>query len=229
MTYTFQFGDVWRNFGELLQGALLTLRLSALAMIFGLAVAVICAASRTFGPKWARALVVGYVELIRNTPLLIQAFFIFFGLPSIGIRLSPDTAALITMVVNVGAYATEIIRAGLESVPRGQIEAGMALGLRPGQVFRKIVLFQALKAVFPALASQFILIMLGSSIMSTISAEELTAAANNIQSRTFRSFEVYAVATGMYLVMALGFSGVFAAIELLVFRRHERGKRSARA
>lgn len=219
MGYSFQFGDVWRNFGELLEGALLTLRLSGLAMALGLAVAVACAAVRTSGPRWAAHLVVGYVEVIRNTPLLIQAFFVFFGLPALGLRLTPNTAALITMVVNVGAYATEILRAGLESVPRGQIEAGMALGLRPFQIFRKIVIFQALKAVFPALGSQFILIMLGSSIMSTISAEELTAAANSIQSRTFRSFEVYAVATGMYLVLAMAFSGLFAAIEVLVFTR----------
>jgi polar amino acid transport system permease protein len=198
-------------------------------MAFGLLVAIVCALVRMFGRRWAAAIVSAYVELIRNTPLLIQAFFVFFGLPAAGLRLSPDTAALITLTVNVGAYATEIVRAGLESVSRGQIEAGMALGLRPLQIFRKIVLFQALKAVFPALSSQFILIMLGSSIMSTISAEELTAAANNIQSRTFRSFEVYTVATGIYLALALGFSGVFAAIEHFVFRRQERAGRGTPA
>ena len=229
MHYTFQFGDVWANFDELIEGALLTLRLSALAMILGLAVALAMALGRDFGPRWIRPIVNAYVEVIRNTPLLVQVFLVFFGLPAIGVRLSADTAALAAMTINVGAYATEIVRAGIEAVPRGQIEAGLALGLRPLLVFRKIVVFQALKVVFPALSSQFILIMLASSIMSTISAEELTAAANNIQSRTFRSFEVYAVVTGMYLVMSLGFSGVFAAIEHLVFKRGERRTGGARA
>lgn len=229
MNYVFQFGDVWQNFDELLSGALLTLRLSALAMVFGLAVAIACALGRAFGPRWVSILVNAYVELIRNTPLLVQVFLIFFGLPAIGLRLDANSAALLAMVVNVGAYATEIVRAGIEAVPRGQIEAGMALGLRPLQIFRKVVIFQALRVVFPALASQFILIMLASSIMSTIAAEELTAAANNIQSRTFRSFEVYTVVTGLYLALALGFAGLFAAIEHLVFKRQERGPRGARA
>jgi polar amino acid transport system permease protein len=222
--YVFQFGDVWNNFDELLHGALLTLRLAALAMVFGLIVAVACALGRS--SRWFGPIVNGYVELIRNTPLLVQVFIVFFGLPAIGVRLEANTAALLAMVINVGAYATEIVRAGIEAVPRGQIEAGMALGLRPLQIFRKIIIFQALKVVFPALGSQFILIMLASSIMSTIAAEELTAAANNIQSRTFRSFEVYAVVTGMYFVMALGFSSIFFAIEHFIFKRQERAVRS---
>lgn len=227
MSYSFQFGDVWTNFDELLFGALLTLRLSAWAMVLGLIIAVLCATAREAGPRWMGALVVGYIEAIRNTPLLVQVFMVFFGLPAAGIRLDANTAALVAMTVNVGAYATEIVRAGIEAVPRGQIEAGLAIGLRPLQVFRRIVLFQALRAVFPALGSQFILIMLASSIMSTVAAEELTAAANNIQSRTFRSFEVYLVATGLYLVMALGFSAVFAAIERFVFGRQDRPRDAA--
>lgn len=229
MEYVFQFGDVWQNFDELLHGALLTLRLSGLAMVFGLMVALACALGRDFGPRWLGHVVNGYVEAIRNTPLLVQVFLVFFGLPAAGIRLDANTAALLAMVINVGAYATEIVRAGIEAVPRGQIEAGRALGLRPVQIFRKIIIFQALRVVFPALSSQFILIMLASSIMSTVAAEELTAAANNIQSRTFRSFEVYAVVTGMYFVLSLGFSGLFAAIEHLVFKRQERGSARARA
>ena len=100
------------------------------------------------------------------------------------------------MVVNVGAYATEIVRAGIESISRGQIEAGLALGLRPLQVFRYVVLFPALSTVYPALTSQFILLMLSSSVVSTISAQELTATANDLQARTFRSFEIYIVVTG---------------------------------
>jgi polar amino acid transport system permease protein len=219
MDYVFQFGDVLNNFDELLDGALMTLRLSALAMGLGLVVAILGAFARTSGPRPVQWLVQAYVEIIRNTPFLVQIFFIFFGLPALGIRFGADTAALIAMVVNVGAYATEIVRAGIEAITVGQIEAARALGLRPLQIFRHIVLFPALKAVFPALSSQFILLMLGSSVVSAIAANELTQAANNIQSRTFRSFEVYAVVTGMYLVMALGFNGLFAAIYHVFFRR----------
>ena len=126
----------------------------------------------------------------------MQIFMIFFGLPRAGVFLSSNQAALLAMVVNVGAYATEIVRAGIESISRGQIEAGLALGLRPMQVFRYVMLFPALSTVYPALSSQFILLMLGSSVVSTISAQELTATANDLQARTFRSFEIYIVVTG---------------------------------
>ena len=132
------------------------------------------------------------------------------------------------MVVNVGAYATEIVRAGIESVPRAHIEAGRALGLKPWQIFRFIVLVPALRAVFPALGSQFILIMLASSVVSVISAEELTAVTDMIVARNFRSFEFYLVATGMYLVMALGIPGGLRADRPLAVRARGAGRRDPR-
>ena len=202
MNYVFQFGDVWAARGDLLWGAWLTIQLSASAMVLGLLVAVICALGKTMGPKPIRWVVEAYIEVIRNTPFLIQIFIIFFGLPRAGVFLSSNEAALLAMVVNVGAYATEIVRAGIESISRGQIEAGLALGLRPLQVFRYVILFPALSTVYPALSSQFILLMLGSSVVSTISAQELTAT-NDLQASTFRSFEIYIVVTGMYLVLAM--------------------------
>ena len=160
MNYVFQFGDVWAARGDLLWGAWLTIQLSASAMVLGLLVAVICALGKTMGPKPIRWVVEAYIEVIRNTPFLIQIFIIFFGLPRAGVFLSSNQAALLAMVVNVGAYATEIVRAGIESISRGQIEAGLALGLRPLQVFRYVILFPALSTVYPALSSQFILLML---------------------------------------------------------------------
>lgn len=223
MTYTFQFGVVLDNSPQLLAGAWLTIRLSAAAMALGLVVAIVCAFMRTAGPRPLRWLVLAYVETIRNTPFLVQLFIIYFSLPAIGLRFEANQAALIGMVVNLGAYATEIVRAGVESVPRGQVEAGRALGLARLQVFRFIVLFPALKAVFPALASQFILVMLGSSIVAAISAAELTAITNTLQSTTFRAFEFYFVATGIYLAMALGFRAVLGAIYWLVFVRGRAG------
>jgi polar amino acid transport system permease protein len=219
VTYVFQFGDVFNSWDELAHGAWLTVRLSALSMALGLILAILCALAKTAGPRPLRWLVAGYVEAIRNTPFLIQLFMVFFGLPALGLRLGADTAALLAMVINFGAYATEIVRAGIESISRGQIEAGRALGLKPWQIFRHIVLLPAIQAVYPALTSQFILLMLNSSICSAIAADELTAAANDIQSRTFRSFEAYLVATGIYLALSFAFSGAFAAIERGVLRR----------
>ncbi|CAO3440282.1 amino acid ABC transporter permease [Azospirillum endophyticum] len=217
MTYDFQFDAVFASWDYLLDGAWLTIRLSVGAMAIGLVVAILCALGKTSGPKPVRWLINAYIEVIRNTPFLVQIFLIFFGLPTVGLRLSPDVAAMIAMVVNVGAYATEIIRAGIESIHKGQIEAGLALGLRPLQVFRHIVLKPALRTVYPALTSQFILLMLSSSVVSAISADELTSVANNIQSQTFRSFEIYIVVTGIYLVLALMFSALFAGIYRLAF------------
>jgi len=215
----FQFGSVLDEWPQFLRGAWLTVRLSAVAMVFGLAVGVVCALARTYGPKavaWPAAV---YVEFIRNTPFLIQLYFVFFALPSAGIRLDPTQAAAVAMIVNLGAYSTEIVRAGIEAVPRGQIEAGKSLGLSNLLIIRFIILLPAIRAVYPALCSQFILVLLGSSVVSAIAAEELTAFANTLNSRTFRSFEIYMVVTALYIAMAFGFRAIFAAINSYVFAR----------
>ncbi len=217
MDYVFQFGTVARESDLLLHGAWLTIKLSAGAMFFGLILGVACAQAKQSHRPLLRITVQGYVEAIRNTPFLVQLLLIYLGLPSLGIRLLPVQAALLAMVINVGAYSTEIVRAGIESVPRQHIEAGRALGLNPWQIFRFVVLIPALRAVFPALGSQFILMMLASSVVSVISAEELTAVTDMIVARNFRSFEFYIVATGMYLAMSFAFQAVFALIERWLF------------
>ncbi len=219
MSYVFQFSTVWRELDHLLLGAWLTLRLSALAMALGLAVGIAGAQVKASSSRILRGVVQGYVEAIRNTPFLVQLLLIYLGLPSLGLRLTPDQAALVAMVVNLGAYATEIVRAGIEAVPKGQIEAGRSLGLKPWHIFRFVVLMPALRTVFPALGSQFILVMLASSVVSVISAEELTAVADTIIARNFRSFEFYFVITGIYLAMSLGFQALFAAIDHALFAR----------
>ena len=218
MGYVLQFSVVWQSADDLLRGAWLTLRLSAETMLFGLVLGVFGAWAKTSGGQVLRGAVQAYIELIRNTPFLVQLLLVYLGLPRLGIRFSPDTAALIAMTVNLGAYATEIVRAGIEAVPHGQIEAGRALGLRPLPIFRLIVLKPALQTVFPALSSQFILVVLGSSVISTISAEELTAVANNIQSQNFRPFEIYLAVGAIYIAMALGFEGVFALVRRTLLR-----------
>jgi polar amino acid transport system permease protein len=222
ISYTFQFGAVFAAFDELLRGAWLTVRLTTISVLCGLTIAVLCAYARMNGPRWAGQIVKFYVEFIRNTPLLVQLFFVFFALPMAGLKLSPNRAALLTMATNLGAYASEILRAGVEAVPREQIEAGQALGLRSGHIFRFIILRPALKIVFPALASQFVLLLLGSAVVSSVAADELTSVANVLQSRTFRAFEVYAVVLLMYLAMAILFRLAFRLAYQLLFERGPR-------
>lgn len=222
LNYAFQFDAVLEAWPLLARGTWITIQLSLTATVLGLAVAVLGAWAKTSGPAPLRWLVNGYIELVRNTPFLVQLFFFFFALPVLGLRWSAYAAALVAMVVNLGAYATEIIRAGIESIPRGQIEAGLALNLRRHQVFRYVVLKPALKAIYPALTSQFILLMLSSAVVSAISADDLTSVAANLQSQTFRSFEIYIVVAAIYLALALAFSTLFRLVYRLVLNYPDR-------
>jgi polar amino acid transport system permease protein len=212
VNYHFQFEDVFAAWPLLLKGTWITIQLSLSAMLIGLLVAIGCAWAKTSGPAVLRWAVNAYIEVIRNTPFLVQLFFFFFALPALGLRWSAHTAALTAMVVNLGAYATEIIRAGIESIPKGQIEAGLALNLKPHQIFSFVILKPALKAIYPALTSQFILLMLSSAVVSAISADDLTSVAANLQSQTFRSFEIYIVVAVIYLGLALAFNTLFRLI-----------------
>ena len=211
MNYVFQFGVVEDHWPELLEGALATIWMSVAAFVLGLGFAGLCTAARASRFRVLRGAVRGYVEVIRNTPLLVQLFIVYFSLPSLGIRLDADEAAVLGLGLNFGGYAVEILRSGIEAVPRGQIEAATALGLRRRRIFRHVGLLPAIRVCYPALASQFILILLGSSIVSAISAEELTSEVNSLQSTTFRSFEFYFAALFIYLGMALAARVLLAA------------------
>ena len=198
--------DFWAIFSQwpiLLKGVTWTLALTTVSATIGVVVGVACAWSRASGPTWLKWVVGTYVELIRNTPFIVQLFFIYFGLPAAGVKLSAETASVIAMVVNLGAYATEIIRAGIEATPKGQIEAAMSLALNRMQTFTRVVLPPALKKVWPALVSQIIIVMLGSAVCGQISTEELSYAANLIQSRNFRAFEAFILATLIYLALSM--------------------------
>jgi polar amino acid transport system permease protein len=217
--YVFHFNVVWDHWRDLAEGAWLTIELSAIAMTIGLVLATVCAYGKAAGPSAIRWAIATYVEIIRNTPFLVQIFIIYFSLPALGISVGANEAAIAAMVVNFGAYGTEILRAGIESIPHGQIDAAKAIGLSRLQTFRHVVLFPAVKTIFPALASQFILLMLASSVVSAISAVELTAATNSLVSTTFRPFEFYFVATGLYLMMALAFRAALGGVFWMVFMR----------
>ena len=185
-------------------GVAWTLGLTAISALLGVAVGVACGWARSHGPLWLRWVVGSYVELIRNTPFIVQLFFVFFGLPAAGVKLTPEIASVIAMVVNLGAYAAEIVRAGIEATPKGQVEAAASLALNKAQTFLHVVLPPALRKVWPALTSQIIIVMLVSAVCGQIATEELSYAANLIQSRNFRAFEAFIVATGLYLLLAMG-------------------------
>ena len=203
---------VYDHLPLLIYGAGLTLLLSIETMACGLVIGLLGATLQLYAGVWARRLIAAWIELFRNTPLIVQLFIIYFGLPQIGVRLDANEAALIGLSIYLGAFTTEIIRAGIESVPRTQIEAGQALGLRPLMIFRFIIMRPALRAVFPALGAQFVLIMLATSVVSTISADELASIANGLQTETFRPFEVYFAASMIYLVMAVTLRGLLAML-----------------
>ncbi len=188
----------------LAKGVLWTLGLTAVSAVIGLVVGTLCAWARSSGPLWLRWVVGCYVELIRNTPFIVQLFFVFFGLPAAGVKLTPEIASVIAMVINLGAYAAEIVRAGIDATPKGQFEAAASLALSRVQTFLHVVLPPALQKVWPALTSQIIIVMLGSAVCGQISTEELSYAANLIQSRNFRAFEAFIVATGIYLLLSMG-------------------------
>jgi polar amino acid transport system permease protein len=202
MAYHFDFVSTFAYSDVLIKGIETTAELIAIGGVAGVAVGIFGAWARTQGPGWLKPIVSGYVELIRNTPFLIQLFFVFFGLPSVGIQITEMQAAILAMVINLGAYSTEIIRAGVNAVARGQIEAGLSLAMTRMQVFRHVILRPALQKIWPALSSQIVIVMLGSAVCSQIAVEELSYAANFIQGRNFRAFEAYLVATGIYLAMA---------------------------
>ena len=219
MAYQLQFAEVWPHWEALAKGALYTLELTSVSTLAGVAVGTLGAAARSSRNAAARAIAGAYVELIRNTPFIVQLFFVFFGLPSLGVKLTEGQAAFLAMVINLGAYSTEIIRAGIEATPKGQVEAALALAMTRAQIFVHVVLKPAFERIWPALVSQIVIVMLGSAVVSQISAPDLTFAGSFIHSRNFRAFEVYVVITVMYLVLALFVRQLLLGLGRWAFRR----------
>jgi polar amino acid transport system permease protein len=202
VNYKFDFGPVLDGFSNLMWGCLGTLGLALGGMTLAIIIGIGGVVLRDGRVKPLRWLVMTFVEIVRNTPFLVQIYFIFFALPLAGILLNPTITAIIALGINGGAYAIEIIRGGVQSINKGQVEAGLALGLRKSVIFRTIVLKPALRAIYPSLTSQFVLLTLTTSIASAVSAYELTSVAKRIESDSFRSFEVYGTVTLLYLAMS---------------------------
>ena len=219
---TLDFAAVVSRWPMFLDGALMTIKLATGATLIGFVIGTFGAIARRSGVGWAQRAATTYVEVIRNTPLLVQIFLVYFGLASIGLKLPAVTVAMAALVINVGAYATEIMRAGFDSIHKGQLEAAECLALSKRQVYWHVVLLPAMERVYPALTSQFVLLMLASSVCSQISAEELTAVANFVQSDTYRPFETYILVAAAYLLLSLLMRVGFWGLGLLLFPRLRR-------
>jgi polar amino acid transport system permease protein len=219
---TLDFSAVLERWPLFLEGASMTIRLAAGATLVGFVIGTLCAIGRRSHLAWARRASTVYVEVIRNTPLLVQIFLVYFGLASLGLKLPAVTVAMAALTINVGAYATEIMRAGFDSIHKGQIEAAECLALSRRQVYWHVVLLPAMERVYPALTSQFVLLMLASSVCSQISAEELTAVANFVQSDTYRPFETYIIVGLGYVVLSLLMRAGFWGLGALLFPRRRR-------
>ncbi|MGO4670263.1 amino acid ABC transporter permease [Bosea sp. 2RAB26] len=217
MNYALDFGPVLAAWPELAKGALQTLKLSGISIALGLVMGVALMLMRASSWAALKGFALGYIEIVRNTPFLVQVFFIFFGLPALGYRLGTDQAAILALSLNCAAYTAEIIRGGLDSIHKGQFEAGRALGLNGVDIFRFVIFRPAVRAVYPALCSQFVLLMLTSSIVASISAEDLTYAAQTIDAQTFRSTEVYFVVGAIYLALSQLLSIALQAIGRVYF------------
>ncbi len=201
--YSFEWSAVWRGLPYLLEGAGLTVLISASAMGLALALGLCLAAVsqvRSRALAWA---VSGYVEVFRNTPLLIQIFIVYFGLPQLGLKLSPFVSGLSALVLYAAAYNTEILRAGLEAVPRGQQEAALSTGLTPLQAMRYVIAPQAVRIAFPALGNNLVSLVKNSSLVSAIGMVELMFVANDISFNNFRTFEIYGATAVLYVILVM--------------------------
>lgn len=203
---TFYFGDLLPYSSQLLRALWTSVYISLLAMGAGSAFGVALYRGKASDVRALRAVSSAYIEVFRNTPLLVQLYLIYFGLPETGANLDPTWAGIVALTLNNAAYTAEIYRAGFESVPHGLVEAGQALGMRGRQVFRYVMFMPATRNVFPALTNQFILLFLASSIASIIGLPELMNTILNINSETYRTFEILTVGGVLYFAA----SGIFA-------------------
>ena len=210
----FNFALVVNSFPLLLEGALVTIKITALSVGFGLLIGLVASIARMSKLWLVKMLASLYVDFIRGTPLLVQIFIIYFALPMItGVRVDPLVAAITACSINSGAYVAEIFRAGIESIDKGQMEAGRSLGLTWGQTMYYIIVPQAFKRVIPPLGNEFIAMLKDSSLVSVIGFEELTRRGQLIIARTYGSLEIWLSVAVIYLAMTFVISRFVAYLE----------------
>ena len=215
---TIDFAAVLPYLPVMLRGLAISLEVTVLSFFIGsvLGIFVYLGRRSTFAPlRW---LGYAFVEVFRNTPLLVQLYLIYFGLPQVGINLDPFWSTLAGMTLNNAAYTSEIFRAGIESVPNGLVEAAGALGMRYLQTFRFIVLKPAIRNVLPSLTNQFIVLFLFSSVGSVISLNELTSALADLNQRTLRTLEIFTIGGLLYFLASAVIAGSSRLAERFLFR-----------
>jgi polar amino acid transport system permease protein len=205
---------------DFVHAALVTIGIAGAAIIASLLVAVFNSILLYFRVPILTAIVRAYIELARNTPLLIQLFFLYFALPSIGIRMSSYTTALLAMTFLGGGYLTEVFRAGIEAVPKSQLESGLALGLSRWQLFRVIVLPQALRIATPSLFANFIFLLKETTVVSAVAVPEILYTTTNYIALYYKTYEMLLMMTALYLLLFLPFSFVLSWLE----RRFQHGQ-----
>ena len=212
--YNFNFDPVWRDFDLLLAGLLLGLRLAFIALLIGSVIGLLCGYARVSRHAWLRALVWLYIEIIRNTPILLLIFFVFFGLPEFGIyALDKYQSFTLALAIYAGAYLAEVFRAGLSSIPGQYVEAAKAIGLRPWQRQRYVVLPVMFRICLPALSNNFISLFKDTSLAAAIAVPELTFYARQINVNTFRVIETWLVASILYLVVCYAIAFLLRQVE----------------
>ncbi len=215
MDYTFQFGEATRHLPYLLGGAWLSLQIGFLAFWGGAIIGLLGALGKEWGGPVVRGLVNAYVVFFTNTPGLVQIFFLVYALPEVGILLPPYWAVLIGLILNSGAYLTEIQRAGFTSVRRTELEAAETLGMSLMQSVRYVVIPHIAKVLFAPLSNFYIWIVLGTSMAAIFGVEELTGRAINISSSNFRTIEVFIITAAIYIAIT-----VVASLILALIGRH---------
>ena len=218
MHYVLHYSQIADQIPYLIGGAWISLQLSLLAFLAGALIGLGGAFARTQGGPVLSRLARAYVVFFTNTPQLIQIYVIFYGLPDFGILLAPFPAVLLGMVLNAGAYLTEILRAGLASVHRQELDAAETLGMSRLQVLRYVTVPHLFRVLLPAISNHFILMMLGTSMAAVFGVEELTGRAFNVNSTTFRSIEVFSTTAGLYVALSFGLTILLALAGRALFR-----------
>jgi len=203
--YHLNFGYISAHFDKLTWGLVLSLELAFVSILIGMAIGLSLALAYTGGGRFTRGIVAGYVEFIRNVPLLLLIYLVFYGVPSVGgFAYEATTSFILTLSVYAGAYMVEVFRAGLAAVPKGLIDAGMAIGLTAWQRLICVRLPTMLRIVLPSLSNAFVSLFKDTSLASVIAVPELTYGAQWIKTNSFRVIEVWMVVTPMYLVTGYG-------------------------
>jgi len=218
MDYTFQFTEVFKELPYLLGGALVSLQIAFITFWAGAFIGIFGAVAKVYGQRVSKRIASSYVTFFTNTPALVQIFLLYYALPDAGVLLSSMSAVLIGLTLNAGAYLTEILRAGVISVRRSEMEAATALGMSRLQILRHVMLPHIAKTIYAPLSNFFVWLVLGSSLAALFGVEELTGRAINVSTANLRSSETFTVVAAIYVILTILASSSLALVGRLAFR-----------